>query len=170
MTRLLLPLMLATACSPPVADQGDGNVASDSAEVIGRIATGVTLLNEGACSFLACASSYSDDVSCDDEGAVRCDDGCKSVHFGCGSAGACTEGAIWIVRPRSARVSCGQSLRVCYNGANAVAEVWDTSDANNHWEASEGLQAALGMAIGQNGRVNIYDADDNAYLRDPRCN
>ena len=169
MTRLL-PLVLLTACNPNVADEGEDDVSSDSAEVVSRVATGVTLLDEGSCSFLACASSYSDSVSCDADGAVQCGRHCKSVHFGCEGAGACSDDAIWIVRPRTARVSCGQALRVCYDGTNAIAEVWDTSDANNHWEASEGLQNALGMPIGQNGRVNIYDADDNSYRRDPRCN
>ena len=38
------------------------------------------------------------------------------------------------------------------------------------WEASEGLQDALGMPIGENGRVNIYDADDDSYADDERCN
>jgi hypothetical protein len=168
--HLLVPLLIAAACGTPVADDGEAGIGSDSAEVVSRIATSVTLLNEGSCSFLACASSYSDSVSCRSEGAVQCRNGCKSVHFGCSQAGTCTEGAIWIVRPRSARVSCGQALRVCYNGTNAIAEVWDTSDANNHWEASEGLQQALDMPIGHNGRVNIYDADDNSYQRDARCN
>lgn len=168
---LLFPLLFAAlpACGAAAIDDGSDGTGSASGELVSRIATSVTLLNEGSCQFLACASSYSDNVSCNAEGAQQCRNGCKSVSFACRGAGVCTDNAIYIVRPRTARVSCGQALRVCYRGTSAIAEVWDTSDANNHWEASPALQDALGMPVGQNGRVNIYDADDNAYTRDPSC-
>jgi hypothetical protein len=135
----------------------------------GRVATGVRLLDEGSCKHLACRSSYSQDVACDAAGAIQCRDGCKKVSFACRQAGACDNSVAWVVRPRTAGVACGASLRVCYAGRNTVAPVWDTADANNHWEASRGLQDALGMPYGQNGRVNIYTEGDTRWQDDPAC-
>ena len=161
--------LFLTGCAVLVAWGCSGVSPSSGDEDLGESEFGIRarLLDEGTCQFLACNSSYSPQVPPNSPGSFQCPNGqWRTVSFACtGTSIACDDNDIWLVSPTR---RCGATRRVCYNGQSVIAPIRDTSNANA-WEASRGLQAALGISPGANPRVTILQENDSSWQTDPAC-
>ena len=119
--------LLAAACGAP-----GGNLVDETpaAEVVSQpLNVTATMVYEGSCAWLACASVY-----------------CGNP--GCG--GTCSDTQPWVARPYVGTIACGATVRVCNNanGRCVDATVRDTNYPGGTWEGNMAVFQAIGASFG----------------------